>query len=479
MILKDILLEKFNSGEAEGLGIKRICELFSAKSREEKNSVIEAVYELQKEGRIVYDNGRFILLENSKFLKGTLKGNERGFAFVITETAGDFFIPPRCLNGALNGDTVIIERQVSSRGSTDEAIVRQILKRGTTKIVGTFDGEKGYGFVIPDDRNFSVDVYIPKSKTMGAKPFDKVVALITDYPEKSRNPEGKIIEIIGKKNDLHAEELSIIKAFDLPLEFPEKVERELDRIPTEVYEEEKLTRTDFTKDLVVTIDGEDSRDFDDAVSVKKTKTGYTLSVHIADVSHYVFLNSAIGKEAYERATSVYFPERVIPMLPKKLSNGICSLNEGVDRLTLSLVMDIDKQGEVKSFDLVKGVIRSKKRMTYTAVQSVIDGVIPKDYQEFVPLIKDMYSLSKILRNKRSERGNIDLTVEESHVYVDEKNNIVVEPRKSIDAYKIIEEFMILANETVAETFSAKNIPFVYRVHDTPSEEKTLSFMQFI
>ncbi len=479
MIIKDILLEKFNNGEAEGLGIKRICELFSAKSRDEKNTVINAVYELEQEGRIVYDNGRFILLENSKYLKGVLKGNERGFAFVITENNGDFFIPPKSLNGALNGDTVIIERQVSSKGSTDEAKVKQILKRGTTKIVGTFDGENGYGFVIPDDRNFSVDVYIPKSKTMGAKPFDKVVALITEYPEKSRNPEGKIIEILGKKNDLHAEELSIIKAFDLPLTFPEKVERELDRIPTEVYAEEKIGRTDFTSDLVVTIDGEDSRDFDDAVSIKKTKLGYTLSVHIADVSHYVFLNSAIGKEAYDRATSVYFPERVIPMLPKKLSNGICSLNEGVDRLTLSLVMDIDKQGEVKSFDLVKGVIKSSKRMTYTAVQSVIDGVVPEGYEKFVPMIKDMYALSKILTKKRLERGNIDLTVEESHIYVDEKKNIVVEPRHSLDAYKIIEEFMILANETVAEYVFYTEMPFIYRVHEKPSAEKVDGFKNFL
>ncbi len=479
MIIKDILLEKFNNGEAEGLGIKRICELFSAKSRDEKNTVINAVHELEREGRIVYDNGRFLLLENSKFFKGVLKGNERGFAFVITENDGDFFIPPRCLNGALNGDTVIIERQHSSKGSTDEAKVKQILKRGTTKIVGTFDGEKGYGFVIPDDRNFAVDVYIPKSKTMGAKSFDKVVSIITDYPEKMRNPEGKIVEILGKKNDLKAEELSIIKAFDLPLEFPEKVERELERIPTEVYEEEKLNRTDFTNDLVVTIDGEDSRDFDDAVSVKKTKQGYQLSVHIADVSHYVHLNSAIGKEAYDRATSVYFPERVIPMLPKKLSNGICSLNEGVDRLTLSLVMDIDKKGEVKNFDLVKGVIRSSKRMTYTAVQSVIDGSVPVGYEKFVPLLKDMYALSKILTKKRLERGNIDLNVEESHIYVDEKNNIVVEPRHSLDAYKIIEEFMILANETVAEYVFYTEMPFIYRVHEKPSAEKVDGFRNFL
>lgn len=479
MIIKDFLLEKFNSGEAEGLGLKRICELLGAKTRFEKNTVIDAVYQLESEGRIVYDNGRFILFENSGLIKGVVKGNERGFAFVITETDGDFFIPPKSLGGALNGDTVIIERQLSSKGSTDEARVKQILKRGTAKIVGTFDGENGYGFVIPDDKNFSVDVYIPKSKTMGAKPYDKVVAVITDYPEKMRNPEGKIIEILGKKNDLKAEELSIIKAFDLPLEFPEKVNLELEKIPSEVTADERLGRKDFTKDLVVTIDGEDSRDFDDAVSVKKTKSGYQLSVHIADVSNYVRFNSAIGKEAYDRATSVYFPERVIPMLPKKLSNGICSLNEGVDRLTLSVVMDIDHLGEVKSFDIYKGVIKSSKRMTYTAVQSIIDGEVPDGYSEYLSLIKDMYDLSKILTEKRAARGNIDLSVKESHIYLDEKKNIVVEPRKSLDAYKIIEEFMILTNETVAEYVFYAEMPFIYRVHEKPTPEKVEGFKNFL
>ncbi|MBQ3235809.1 MAG: ribonuclease R [Clostridia bacterium] len=478
MIIKDYLLEKFNSGEAEGLGLKRLCELMGAKSRFEKNTVIEAVYALEKEGRIVYDNGRFILFENSGLLKGTLKGNERGFAFVITDN-GDYFIPPKCLGGALNGDTVIIKKQLSSRGSTDEAKVVQILERGTKKVVGTFDGENGYGFVISDDRNFSVDVYVSQKNTKGAKSGDKVVALITDYPEKSRNPEGKIVEILGKRFDLKAEELSIIKAYDYPLDFPEKVNAELDKIPTCVSEEDKKGRVDFTSDLIVTIDGEDSRDFDDAVSVKKTKNGFELGVHIADVSHYVKFYSEIGKEALSRSTSVYFPERVIPMLPKKLSNGICSLNEGVDRLTLSLVMQIDFSGEVRSFDVVNGVIRSKKRMTYTAVQSILDGNVVEGYEEFVPLIKDMNSLKEVLSKKRTARGNIDLSVKESHITVDEKKNITVEPRRSAEAYKIIEEFMIIANETIAEYVFYTEMPFIYRVHEKPSAEKVEGFKTFL
>ena len=480
MIIKDKLLEKFNNGEAEGLGIKRICELFSAKSRFEKNAVIDAIYLLESEGKIVYDNGRFVLFENSGLLKGTLKGNERGFAFVITDN-GDYFIPPKYTNGALNGDTVIIKKVISSKGSTDEAKVTQILKRGLEKVVGTFDGDNRYGFVIPDDRNFNVDVYIPLKKTHGAKKGDKVVAKITSYPENKRNPEGVITEIIGKKYDLRAEELSIIKAYDLPLEFPENVERELLKIQDKVLDKELLNRTDFRDEMVVTIDGEDSRDFDDAVYVKKTKSGFTLKVHIADVSHYVKMGSPIFLEALNRSTSVYFPERVIPMLPKKLSNGICSLNEGVDRLTLSVIMDIDFKGVVKNFDIKKGVIRSKKRFTYTTIQSMIDGdsKVIRENKEFEEMVNNMLELQTILTNRRNELGNIDLNVKESHIYINNENKIVVEARKSARAYKIIEEFMIVTNETVAEYVYFMNLPFIYRVHEKPQPEKVEGFKTFL
>lgn len=478
MIIKDFLLEKFNSGEFENLGVKKICTILDAKSREQKNTVIEALSALEKECRIVYDNGRFLLFENSNLIKGEVRGNERGFAFVISEN-GDYFIPPKFLNGALDGDTVVIKKTISSRGSTDEAEVVKIIKRGRDKIVGTFDGDGAFGFVISDDKNFSVDVYIPVKKTMGAKKGDKVVALITSYPEKRRNPEGKIIEILGKKFDHKAEELSIIKSFDLPLDFEEKVKREAEKTPDEVSEKDLVGRTDFTADFTVTIDGEDSRDFDDAVCVKKLKNGYELGVHIADVSHYVPFNSELFKEAYSRSTSVYFPERVIPMLPKKLSNGICSLNEGVVRLTLSVIMKINLKGEVESFEIFNGFIKSKKRLTYTEVQKVIDGEETALDNEVVNAIKNMRELQLLLTKKRSDRGNIDLSVKESHIYVDENKNIVVEPRKSAEAYKVIEEFMIIANETVAEYVFYMNLPFIYRVHEKPSPEKVESFKAFL
>ncbi len=478
MIIKDFLLEKFNSGEFEGIGVKKICAILGAKSRVEKNSIIEALNSLEKECRIVYDNGRFVLFENSNLIKGEVKGNERGFAFIITDN-GDYFVPHKNLCGALDGDIVVIKKALSSKGSTDEAEVVKILKRGRNKIVGTFDGENGFGFVIPDDRNFAVDVYVPTKKTMGAKKGDKVVCLITDYPEKKRNPEGKIVEILGKKFDIKAEELSIIKSYDLPLEFPEKVEKELKNINDFVSKFELNGRKDFTADFTVTIDGEDSRDFDDAVCVKKLKNGYQLGVHIADVSHYVNLNSELGKEAFSRSTSVYFPERVIPMLPKKLSNGICSLNEGVLRLTLSLIMNINHKGEVESFEIFNGYIKSKKRLTYTEVQKVIDGEDCNLNQTVVDAIKDMRELQLLLTKRRSERGNIDLSVKESHITVDSNKNITVEPRKSAEAYKIIEEFMIIANETIAEYVFYMNLPFIYRVHEKPSPEKVEGFKAFL
>ncbi len=478
MIIKDFLLEKFNSGEFEGIGAKKICSILNAKSRAEKNSVLDALFSLENDCRIVYDNGRFLLFENSGLQKGIVKGNERGFAFVITEN-GDYFIPPKNLNNALDGDTVVIKKSISSRGSTDEAEIVKIIKRGRTQIVGTFDGEGGFGFVIPDDKNYFLDVYIPVKKTLGAKKGDKVVALITSYPEKRRNPEGKIIEILGKKFDLKAEELSIIKSYGLDLDFPDKVKLELNKIPDSVSEKELLDRKDFTNDFIVTIDGEDSRDFDDAVCVKKLKNGYELGVHIADVSHYVDFNSRIGIEAYNRSTSVYFPERVIPMLPKKLSNGICSLNEGVVRLTLSLVMKIRNDGAVESFELFNGCIKSKKRLTYTEVQKVIDGEETTLDKTTVNAINLMRELQLILTKRRNDRGNIDLSVKESHIWVDENKNIIVEPRKSAEAYKVIEEFMILANETVAEYVYYMNLPFIYRIHEKPAPEKVEGFIAFL
>ena len=477
---KENILEQFKNGEAENLGIKRLFELFGAKTPFEKDEIRKVISLLEDEGEIVYTNGRFVLFENSGLKKGVIKGNERGFAFLITEN-GDFFIPNKSLHGALNGDTVIAKKVLTKRGSTDEVEVLKIITRGVSKLVGTFQGENGFGFVIPDDKAFSVDVYIPVKNTRGAKTGDKVEVQITAYPENRRNPEGKVLEIIGRRFDLKAEEISIIKNAGLPLDFPKEVLSEVDKIPSKVLESELIGRKDFTNDLIITIDGEDSRDFDDAISVVKNNDGtFTLGVHIADVSHYVKRGGVIDKEALSRSTSVYFPERVIPMLPKKLSNGICSLNEGEVRLTLSLIMKINKSGDVIENEICEGVICSKKRMTYTTVQSMLDGDIAviNENKGVEELIKNAEELKNVLSKKRKNRGNIDLDVKESHItVVDGKIN--VEPRKSKDAYKIIEEFMIVANETVAEYVYYMELPFVYRVHEKPSDEKLEGFKNFI
>ncbi len=480
MSIKSLILEKFNSGEAENLGMKRLFEMFEAKSQLEKDIIRNIVSELEDEGEIVYKNGRYVLFSNSGLYKGVLRTNERGFGFVVTEK-GDFFIPPKSLNGAFNGDTVIVKNVPSKKGTNDEGEIVKILSRGIKTLVGTFQGENTFGFVIPDDRSFCVDVYIPHKLTRGAKTGMKVLVEITGYPENRKNPEGKVLEIIGKRYDLRTEELSIIKNASLPLEFPKEVIKELDNIPDKVVLEDIKHRKDFRKELIITIDGDDSRDFDDAVSVKKLDNGnYLLGVHIADVSNYVKRNSQIDKEALSRSTSIYFPERVIPMLPEKLSNGICSLNEGVDRLTLSLLMEINGAGDVVTNELYEGVICSKKRMTYNNVQRMLDGdkEALKEFKDIKNLIFLANELKEILSKKRQNRGNIDLTVKESHITV-QNGKILVEPRKYKEAYKIIEEFMIVANETVAEYVYYMELPFVYRVHEKPSVEKLEGFKNFL
>lgn len=484
MILKDVLIEKFDSGEFEYKGAKRIFELLGAKSNAEKDTVRAALDELEDSGKIVYDNGKYVLFEHSGLIKGTLKGNERGFAFLICDdkTKGDFFIPPKSLNGALNGDKVIIKHVNGTRGSSDEGLVVKILARGVKKLVGTFEGENGFGFVVPDDRSNFVDVFVPFKFNFGAKTGDKVVVEIFAYPEGRRNPEGRVVEILGKKFDFKTERLSIIKNADLPLDFPQKVMRAAEAVPDSVRLQDKIGRRDLTEELTVTIDGDDSRDFDDAVSVTENGDGtFTLGVHIADVSAYVIKGDDIDKEALNRSTSVYFPEEVLPMLPFKLSNGICSLNEGVERLTLSCVMKIDKGGNIIDRDIFTSVIKSKKRLTYNVVQKMLDGDdgAIKENADVYPMILSAYKLMQALSDKRKKRGTIDLSVKESHITVDKNGNIDIEPRKSVTAYKIIEEFMIAANETVAEYVYYMHYPFVYRVHEKPDGEKLDGFIAFL
>lgn len=482
MSIYEQLKEKFKSGEFAGCTRKTIFSKLGISSQSEKSMIDRVLAELQSRGEIVLSDGKFETPHSLGLVVGTLRGNERGFAFFIASDGKtpDMFIPNRSLHGALHKDRVFARKVISDRGSSDEGEVVKILERGVTRLCGTYFKERNFGFVRPDDKNYFTDVFVPIKYSGGAKAGDKVLVDIYKFPDNG-NPEGNVKEILGKKFDLKAEELSVIKSYGFKENFPRQVLNETDDIPNEVKEEQLVGREDFTNRLIITIDGEDSRDFDDAVEAWKKENGnYMLGVHIADVSEYVKFGSALDKEALRRSTSVYFPDRVIPMLPEKLSNGICSLNEGVTRLTLSCVMEIDSSGEVVDKKICASYIKSAKRMTYTEVQGIIEGDenLCRKYSEITPMIREMRELQLVLSAKRERRGSIDLDVNESHIYLD-NGNIVVEPRKSAEAYKIIEEFMVIANECVAEYAYYLDVPFVYRIHGKPLPEKAKTFATFV
>lgn len=433
---------------------------------------------------VLTKKGKYALPQIYGLIKGTVRGNQRGFAFLLRDDGGqDIFIPARKLANAYDGDKVFVKLSDGKVGDSPEGEVVKILLRGRSRIIGVYLKSGKFGFVVPDDKRFSDDVYIGRQFSMGAKNGDKVVAEILDFsPKKRNNPTGKIVEVLGKSTDAGIDILSIIKSRNLRTEFPEEVVAEAVAIPQIVPESAIKNRRDFTKDLIFTIDGEDAKDLDDAVSIKRTDYGYLLGVHIADVSEYVKRNSPIDKEALQRGTSVYFPDRVLPMLPRELSNGICSLNEGVDRLTLSVVISLDKTGKVLSHELFEGVIRSVHRMTYTSVTKMIDGdpVECAKYKDILPSVKLMAELASILTENKTARGSIDFDMPECKIIVDERGKVVsVEPYERTLSHRIIEEFMILANETVAEAMFNMQLPFVYRVHEKPSEEKLEGFKQLL
>ena len=353
-----------------------------------------------------------------------------------------------------------------------------------TRLVGLYEQVKGFGFVTADDKKVAKDIFISRENSMGAVTGHKVVVEITDYGEDRRNPEGKIIEILGHINDPGVDILSVIRRYELPVEFPEEVYQEIENVELEINEKEMMGREDLRNVLTITIDGEDSKDLDDAVSLTKLDNGnYELGVHIADVSHYVQENTALDKEAYERGTSVYLVDRVIPMLPHKLSNGICSLNPNEDRLALSCIMEIDHRGYVVNHRVVNSVIYSDYRMTYTAVREILEDKTPElleKYAEIVPMLEEMNELRKILVAKRKKRGSVNFDLPESKIILDEQGKpIDIKPYDRNIATNLIEEFMLVCNETVAENFFWQEIPFVFRSHQEPDEEKTEKMEQFI
>lgn len=416
-----------------------------------------------------------------EIIEGKIQGNERGYGFLIPTDLSlkDYFIPHGDLKGAMHGDLVLAET-TDGEGARTTARVLKIIERGITEEVGTFFTFKSGGFVTPDDRKYFTDIFIPVNKTNRAKSGDKVVCKILAYPKK-KNPEGLVTKIIGRQYNKDAEIKSILYSYKLDEKFPKSVLEEANSLNREIAKEELKNRKDLRNILCFTIDGEDARDFDDAVSLVKENGVYTLGVHIADVSHYVRDGRAIETEAFNRATSVYFPEKVIPMLPEVLCNDLCSLVEGKDRLTLSCIMKIDQSGKVIESEITPSIINSSKRFTYTEVQKIFDGdkITEKANSKFTKTLLLMKELAEILSAKRYKNGSIDLDVKESAIYVDKSGEIIVEPAKRDLSHGIIEEFMILANCTVAEYCYFLDLPFVYRVHDKPKEERLENFYDFL
>lgn len=441
--------------------------------------------ELLKQGEIKRSiKGKFVKAE-SRLLVGTFISNIRGFGFVEIEgMEEDIFIPEEFVGKAFHQDQVRVEITKEGKdGKRREGRILEILSHGITTLVGTYEPSKNFGFVIPDNMKIPVDIFVPKERSKGAVYGHKVVCEITSYGDTRHKPEGKIIEILGHINDPGVDILSIAKGYDLPFAFPEKVMNQTERIPEEVSEADRAMRMDLRHMQMVTIDGEDAKDLDDAVSLSKEGDLYFLGVHIADVSNYVQENSALDWEAIARGTSVYLVDRVIPMLPHKLSNGICSLNQGVDRLALSCLMTIDKKGEVIDYQIVESVICVDRRMTYTNVAKILensDPAITMEYEAFVPMFELMAELSGLLRQKRQKRGSIDFDFPEAKIRLDENGRPVeIKPYDRNVATKIIEDFMLIANETVAQHYYWMEIPFVYRTHENPDNEKMMKLATLI
>ena len=462
LLTDEQISKKLRLGKKEALGLRNIL-----------NS-------LCREGELLCDSRyRYGTAAQFGAIRGTVSGNERGFGFLVPDdpALSDLFLPHRALKGALHGDTVLAFPVKGGR-SGDEGEVLAILARGKKELIGTFFAEHRGGYVHPDEKKFAADVLIPAGKTKNCKNGAKVVVRITAYGE--RGVKGEIEEVLGESGDFFVEETAIIRAYGLREEFPEAVLKEAEKQAKRDPEESLARRLDLREELIVTVDGEDTRDIDDAIFVKKEHGYYSLGVHIADVSHYVPRGGVIDEEAFRRGTSVYFPDRVLPMLPTALSNDICSLNEGVARLTLSCIMKIDGNGTVVEKKIVPSVIRSRHRMTYREILELYEGKreTAERYPDLTEFVKTAIELTKILKSARNLRGEVAMDIKEAKILY--ANGVISVPdyERSV-AHEMIEQFMVLANESVATVMTAREMPFVYRVHEQPSPEKARDFQEFL
>ena len=458
--------------------------IFLQVPKERRQELQEVLDALLQEGKIeVSQKGKY-QKSRGVFLTGVFTAHPKGFGFVSVDgMEEDVFIPEDQVHGAMHQDTVQITVKPGQSGKRREGAVNRIVKRGTDRIVGLYQESRNFGFVIPDNERYTRDIFVPKEDSGGAVNGHKVVVELVSYGTDRKSPEGKVVEILGHISDPGTDILSIVKGYDLPVEFPEKVMRQAERVPDRISEADMQGRTDLRDVQMVTIDGEDAKDLDDAVSLEMNGGQYILGVHIADVANYVQEGSALDREAFERGTSVYLVDRVIPMLPRRLSNGICSLNEGQDRLALSCIMTIDQKGKVLDHVIAVTVIRVDRRMTYTSVKKILEEQDAEEsarYEELVPMFQRMQELAGLLRERRRARGSIDFDFPETKVILDEKGEPVeILPYDRNTATKIIEDFMLIANETVAEDYFWQELPFVYRTHENPDPDRMKKLSTFI
>ena len=475
MLLDNKILEGVKCGKLNNKTANEIFSILRLRQSEKRNFK-NTLLKLCERGELFKTpDGGFTTPEQAGAFVGTLRGNERGFAFITPDLGGnDFFVPHRSVNGAYDGDSVLA---VHVPNTKDEATVIRVLERGNKQVVGTLSKNRNQSYVYPDNLRLP-RIFVPNSLISGANNGDKVVCEITSYPH-DKAPGGKVVEVLGEGGDLDCEELSIIRESGLEEEFLPAVSEEAERASRAPVILDG--RRDLRHKKIFTIDGEDTRDIDDAICLEKEGDNYILGVHIADVSHYVKYNSHLDKSAYARGTSVYFPDRVLPMLPKALSNGACSLNEGEDRYTLSCEMKFDKDGKRISYEIFKSVINSSHRTTYTQIAALYekDFEMCRKYGDLAEIVNDMASLCVALEQRRARAGAVNLEVKEAHIYVDDEGEIVIPTAERNIAHRMIEQFMISANEAVAEFLQSNGAPCLYRVHEPPAPEKSEKFADFL
>ncbi|MDC3412299.1 ribonuclease R [Aquibacillus sp. 3ASR75-11] len=486
--MKEEIANYFRENASKPLSVQEIEEILELKDPEEFKLLMKSLNELEEAGELVRTRkNRYGPPERMNLIRGKIQMHAKGFAFLIPdqEDQDDVYINHSDLHSAMNNDTVLVRIDGrDEQGKRPEGSVIRILERASAEVVGTYDDNGHFGFVIADDKRIPNDIFIPKSAAMGAVDGHKVIAKITKYPEARMSAEGEVIKILGHKNDPGIDIISIIHKHGIKVDFPEEVMEHANNVPETIHQDEIANRKDLRDETIVTIDGADAKDLDDAVTVKRLDNGnYKLGVYIADVSYYVDENSPIDKEAEERGTSVYLVDRVIPMIPHRLSNGICSLNPQVDRLTLGCEMEISPQGDVVNHEIFQSVIKTTERMTYRDVNKILveeDEELIQKYDPLVSMFKDMEELAAVLRQKRMNRGAIDFDFKEAQVLVDDEGKAkdVVIRERSV-AEKLIEEFMLAANETVAEHFHWLDVPFIHRIHEDPNPEKLQHFFEFI